>query len=143
MGKIKYLSDAGATSATYFETVGWNGIMDADDVGSRPAGWPSHPGELFPVYQLLREVADFEGVGARRIDSSDPLAAVGLALLKPGRMRLLVGNLSGEPRRVTLRDIKGKKLASRLLSGDVIHVEQGGEISLPPYAVARIELVEE
>ena len=49
LGSIKYLAEAGAHSATFYETVGWNGVMDADDVSARPAGYPSQPGKLFPV----------------------------------------------------------------------------------------------
>ncbi|MCA9213119.1 MAG: hypothetical protein KDB27_08645, partial [Planctomycetales bacterium] len=31
LGSLKYLADAGAQSATFFETVGWAGIMDTDN----------------------------------------------------------------------------------------------------------------
>jgi hypothetical protein len=64
LGSLKYLADAKAHSATYFETVGWNGIMDADDVNARPAGYPSQPGKLFPVYHLLKDVGGFAGICA-------------------------------------------------------------------------------
>ena len=36
LGSITYLAEAGAYSATYFETAGWKGIMDIDDVSNRP-----------------------------------------------------------------------------------------------------------
>ena len=61
LGSLKYLGEAGAHSATYFETVGWNGVMDAEESGSRPVGWPSRPGELFPVYRILQEIGHFSG----------------------------------------------------------------------------------
>lgn len=139
LGSLKYLAEAGAASATYYETVGWNGIMDTDDVGARPKGWPSQPGQLFPVYHLLREIGEFADGTVRQIDSSDTLAAVGLALHKSGRMRFLVGNLTGEPQTVTLRGLSGKLVAFQLVGANEIHATPELRISLPPYSIARID----
>ena len=123
LGSIKYLADAGAHSATFFETIGWNGIMDADDVSSRPKAFPSRPGETFPVYHLLREIGEFKGGSVQQVDSSNNLAAVGLALQKDGHIRVLVANLTGEPQTVTLRGLNGNPVA----------------IQLPPYGIERID----
>lgn len=141
LGSLKFLADAGAHSATYFETVGWNGIMDADDVAARPVAFPSRPGELFPIYHLLREVGEFAGGHVRQIDSSDSLTAVGIALHKPGRMRVLVGNLTGEPQTITLRGLSGKPVAIQLLGAEVTHSIPDSAINLPPYGIARIDRV--
>ncbi len=139
LGSVKYLAEAGAHSATYYETVGWNGIMDADDVGARPAGWPSQPSQLFPVYHLLREIGEFAGGNVLQIDSSDTLAAVGIALHKPGRMRVLVGNLIGEPQTIALRGLSGKSMTIQLLGANEIHATFELRINLPPYGIARID----
>jgi D-apionolactonase len=139
LGSIKYLADAGAHSATFFETVGWNGIMDADDVSSRPKEFPSRPGEVFPVYQLLREIAEFKGGSVRQVETSDNLAAVGLALHKPGRMRVLVGNLTGQSQTVTLHGFNGKPVSVQVLGAKETHATPELSISLPPYGIARID----
>ena len=141
LGSIKYLADSGAHSATFFETVGWNGIMDADDVSSRPVEFPSRPGELFPVYDLLREFAEFKGGSVRRVDTSDDLAAVGLALHKPGRMRVLVSNLTGEAQTVTLRGFSGKPVDVQVLGAKKTKATPELFISLPPYGIAKIDRV--
>jgi hypothetical protein len=133
LGSLKYLSDANANSATYFETIGWNGIMDADDVKSRPEGWPSRPGELFPVYELLREIGEFAGGTVRQVDSSDTLAAVGIALHQKGRLRVMIANLSGKPQTVTLRGISSDPGNALSPSNGVV------KISLRPYEIARID----
>jgi hypothetical protein len=138
---VKYLAAAGAHSATYYETVGWKGLMDSDDVTSRPAAFPSRAGEVFPVYQLLREIGEFAGGTVRQIDSSDTLAAVALALHKPGRMRVLVANLIGEPQTVTLRGLSGKPVAIALLGAKRTQATPELRISLPPYGIARIDRV--
>ena len=139
LGSLKYLAEAGAHSATFFETVGWNGIMDADDVSSRPKEFPSRPGDVFPVYHLLHEIGQFKGGVVRQVDSSDDLAAVGLALKKPGRMRLLIGNLIGEAQTVTLRGLSGKPVDVQVLGAKKVRTSPELSIDLPPYGVARID----
>ncbi|MBL4885808.1 MAG: hypothetical protein JKY95_14915 [Planctomycetaceae bacterium] len=141
LGSIKHLADAGAHSATYFETVGWNGIMDADDVKDRPAAFPSTPGKTFPVYQLLKEFSRFPGGQVQQIDSSDTLAAVGIALHAPGLRRVLIGNLTSEPQTVTLRGFSVKPVTVQLLNGKPIDTQAELRINLPPYGVARIDRI--
>lgn len=145
LGSLKFLSDARAHSATYFETVGWNGIMDADDVASRPKAFPSRPGELFPVYQLLLEIGEFAGGQTLRVDSSDELAAIGLAVKKSGRSRMVAGNLTGKSQTVTLRGLDGRPVAIRVLGSTEQMSENSATaelaIELPPYGLARIDWV--
>lgn len=139
LGSLKYLADAGTHSATFFETVGWAGTMDADDVSSRPKEFPSRPGEVFPVYELLREIGEFKGGSVRHVDTSNNLSAVGLALHKPGRMRVLVGNLTGEAQTVTLRGLSGKPVDVHVLGANKSQTTPELSISLPPYGIARID----
>ena len=139
LGSLKYLAEAGAYSATYFETVGWNGVMDSDNTSSRPAGWPSQPGKVFPVYDLLKEVGEFAGGTVRQVDSSDTLATVGLALRKDGRMRLLVGNLTAASQEVTLRGISGNPVTVQALGANSSQSLPELRVTLPPYGIARID----
>ena len=141
LGSLKYLADAGAHSATFFETIGWAGIMDADDVSARPDKFPSRPGEVFPVYHLLREIAEFKGGSVRQVDTSDNLAAVGLALHKPGRIRVFVGNLTGEVQTVTLRGLSGKPVDVQVLGAGKVQATPELSITLRPYGIARIDRV--
>lgn len=141
LGSLKYLADAGADSATYFETVGWLGIMDAGEVASRPAAFPSRPDEVYPVYHLLQEVGEFADGQMRRVDTSNDLAAVGLALQQPGRLRVLLGNLTGEHQTVTLRGLGGEPVSVQILGADASTVSPELSISLPPYGIARIDRV--
>jgi len=102
LGSIQVLSEAGAQRATYFETVGWKGIMEAADIPPRPAEFSSRPGEVFAVYHVLRAVADFAGGEVTSVVSSDALSVVGLALSKDSRRRLLVANLTDKQQRVAI-----------------------------------------
>jgi hypothetical protein len=141
LGSLKFIAEAGADSVTYFETVGWKGVMDADDVSSRPAAFPSHAGQTFPVYDLLKEIGQFAGGRVRQIDSSDTLSAVGLALHKPGQLRVLLGNLSGEPQTVTLRGLIEESVTVELLGSTQSNVVPEIRIDLPPYGIAHIDRV--
>ena len=141
LGSLKYLADSGAHSATFFETVGWAGIMDADDVSSRPKEFPSRPGELFPVYHLLHQVAEFKDGSVYKVDTSDNLSAVGLALHKQGRLLILFGNLTGEAQGITLRELSGESVDVQILGGKNIESTPELSISLPPYGIGRIDRV--
>jgi D-apionolactonase len=139
LGSVKYLAQAGAHSATFFETVGWAGIMDADDVSARPKEFPSQPGNVFPVYHLLHSIGEFKGGAVRQVRTSDDLAAVGLALYKPGRMRVLVGDLTGTAQTVTLRGISGLSVDVRMIGEKKGQTTPELSISLPPYGIAVID----
>ena len=141
LGSIKYLADAGAHSATFYETVGWNGVMDADDVERRPAGYPSQPGKLFPVYHLLKAIGEFVGGKIRRIDSSNPLAAEAIALRKGGMLCVLVANLTGKPQTVTLRGLGGPIAVRQLLDDDETEVAAEIPITMSPNGIVRIDQV--
>ena len=141
LGSLKYLSESGAHSATFFETVGWAGIMDADDVSSRRKEFPSRPGKLFPVYHLLREVGQFKGGSVCRVETSDNLSAVGLTLFKQGRLRVLVGNLTGKSQTVSLRGLSGESVDVQILGGKNIESTPELSINLPPYGIGRIDRV--
>lgn len=138
LGSLKYLADSGAYSATFYETIGWTGVMDADDIGERPAAFPSRPGEVFPVYDLLREVGEFSGGRVHTIETSDALAATGIALHKPGRMRVLVGNLTGTPQTITLRGLR-QPVSVQVLGAKETEATPELRIKLPPYGIARVD----
>ena len=141
LGSVKYLATAGAYSVTYFETVGWNGIIDADasTTALRPAGFPSQPSAKFPVYHLLASMGEFAGGTVRLIDSSDSLRAVAVALDKPGRRCVLIANLTGNPLVPSLRGM-GAPVNFRLLSGESQTASLPLPVQLPAYGIARIDL---
>jgi len=139
LGSLKYLADAGVDSATFFETVGWNGLMDIDDVSARPQEFPSKPGSVFPVYNLLKEISSFQGSSALQVDTSDELSAVGLAFQQGDRVHVLVGNLTGEPQTVSLRGISGATFDYQVFGEESKTTTPEISIQLPPYGMARID----
>jgi D-apionolactonase len=141
LGSIKYLSDAEAYSTTYFETVGWNGVMDIDDVSKRPTGWPSQSDQVFPVYQLLKEVGEFSGGLVQSIDSSQPLVTEAIALRKDGKLRVLIANLTGEARTVRLQGLGKPTAVQGLFEGETTMTVPDIPITLTPHAIVLIDRV--
>ena len=139
LGSIKYLAEAGAHSATFYETVGWNGVMDADNVARRPAGYPSQPGKLFPVYHLLKPIGEFAGGTIRHIHSSNPLSTEAIALFRDTQLRVLVANLTGKPQSVTLRGLGGPIAVGQLLDDEATEVAPEIPITLSPHGIVRID----
>ena len=67
---IKYLAEAGTvSSATYFETIGWKGILERESGSLDPLNFPSKPGQRFPVWQTFAALSG--ATTARTCRSSD------------------------------------------------------------------------
>ena len=158
LGSIKYLSEAGVEALTYYETVGWKGIMAPDRTIPLPPVFQSRPDEVFPIYHILREVADFTGGEVGTVQSSQPLSAVGLILSKENRLRLLLANLTDQPQSLVIEGLvpgtadvfsvnqsnstmaRRDPEAFRDRSGTLFPVsDQKLAVQLPPYGLARID----
>jgi len=96
LGSVKYLSEAGASSITYYETHGWGGVMETGKGSPMPSLFPSVPGGVFPLYHVLSEVNDFNGGTVQPVESNEPLRSCALVLQKGRLRRVLVANLTAE-----------------------------------------------
>jgi len=146
LGSIKYLAEAGVQSATYYETTGWKGIMESATGTTLPGKFPSKPGAVFPVYHVLRALADFAGGTVQRVDCTDTLAVAGMAVRKDGKERLLLANLTGKPQMLVLKGVAGPLEARSLNLGSPAHTEvafssqpatmlKDGALTLPPHVI--------
>jgi hypothetical protein len=147
------------SSATYYETTGWRGVMETEEGSPLPELFASFPGGVFPLYHVL---ADLAGSRAEVLGSlsSRPLGAEALALRSAdGQVRVLITNHTGTVQSVTLSGLPGPAAWIRVL--DLSNVERAmrepeayrtspgprleiteGELALElgPYAVATLEL---
>lgn len=155
-GSLKYVSEGEAASVTYYETTGWRGVVERDEGTPLPQRFFSRPGEAFPLYHPLADVAGWVGAEVLACPSSEPLAAVCLAVrTQDGTTRLLLANLTAQPREVVVAPLTGS-LALRRLSEETAGAaaadpatfrssgqaaEASGEIALAlaPYEVVRID----
>ena len=155
-GSLKYLAESGAASVTYYETVGWRGLVESAE-GS-PAPFPALPGAVFPLYHTLADVGEWADAAVLPLVTSERLAVDGLALAKGESRRLLLANLTNEEQRVTvchggsrgwLRTLDETNALAAMLSPEVFRKHRGrrvpckdgeSEVVLLPYAVARLDI---
>ena len=157
LGSIKYLSESGASSVTYYETSGWRGVMATANGSPLPEKFRSLPGAVFPLYHVLADVGEFAGGEVLVSKSSDPLKVEGIALRKNGKTRILLTNLTPESQPVRVQNLTETVRVRHLnetnaqtamtspenfreetseLVGDA---EDTLELNLLPYAVVRID----
>jgi len=94
LGSLAQLTAAGVAAITYYETLGWAGVMEANGGSLLPALFPSRPGELFPLYHVFEAVAGF--THATPLDVGGFPGLVGLEVFR-----------AGHPGRVILADASG------------------------------------
>jgi len=162
LGSLKHLAEGGVASATFFETVGWRGIME-DEVGSPlPSCFQSTPDAVFPMYHVFADVAAFKSAEVIRAESTDTLKVQCMALIQASGLRVLVANLSASQVSVHLRlDGIATSAELRVMDEDNIErfmthpesrrqeraqqlVAQDGamNLDLKPYAIATIDALQ-
>ena len=101
LGSLKYLIESGADALTYFETVGWKGVIMGDQASSLPDKFPADSGQVFPLYQVFKWLLEYKDGAVIESRSSDPLVADGLILERNGDIRMLLANFT--PQTVSVR----------------------------------------
>ena len=99
---MKALAEEGAHATTWFETTGPRGVIDGDTAQPASALFPEHPGLVFPVYHMLRDVCEFGGAPLLAC-SGDPLRAAAIAVRRDDRSAILLANLRPQPSAVAIR----------------------------------------
>ncbi|NLG51490.1 MAG: hypothetical protein GX552_15410 [Chloroflexi bacterium] len=161
LGSLKYLGESGAYSATYYETIGWRGVMEREAGSPLPDRFPSIPGAVFPLYHVLADVGEFRDGQILPSACSDPLTVEGLVLQQGERRRVLLANLTPMPQRVMVRDlpavVRVRMLddtnAQQAMCAPAVYRAWAGNVAQPvdgvltldlrPYAVARLDGVME
>ena len=155
-GSLKYVAEAGASSVTYYEATGWRGLIERAAGSELPDAFRSVAGEAFPMYHPLADAIEWEGAEVVACESSDVLAAVGVAVRsEDGRTRLLVANLAPRRQGVVVAPVTGAVTLRRLNESTAAEagadpaafrrrfdsVEAAGELelTLDPYEVVRVD----
>jgi D-apionolactonase len=102
LGSVAALCSSGAASLTYYETAGWRGLFERDAGNPQPALFKSSAGMLFPfdaLFGLLRDARDAELL---MVAVDEPLSTTGLAYRRGEEVKVIIGNLTHEPLRVSL-----------------------------------------
>ena len=96
VGSLKHLSEAGASSVTYYEAVGARGLLDERGV--------------FPVYRVLELAAGFAGQDVLPSESSDAGRVDSIVLASGRRRRTVVANLTGVRQKARVEIGRGHSL---------------------------------
>jgi hypothetical protein len=158
LASLKYLAESGVDSVTYYETIGWRGVMECAHGCPLPSQFPSQPGMVFPLFHVLADAAEFAGADVLPSVSSHPLAFDGLTLRKNGTLRVMLANLTEHPRSILIRGLPAEALVRTLEEGSyeratmtdpIAFHEVPGEpwltrdgtlqIRLQPYSYGRID----
>jgi hypothetical protein len=107
VGSIKALGESGVHSVTYYETVGWRGVMERESGPPNPELLPSNPGAVFPMYHILADIGGLRGGYLVPTACDDPAAVIALTLRKGRTTRVILANLTAERRQVTLDGLSG------------------------------------
>ncbi len=155
VGSLKALAESGVESITYYETVGWRGVMESETGSPLSEQFRSLDGAVFPLYHVLAAVAGCSGAPLLASQASHPMTITGFAFRHNGTIRGLIANLTHEIQAVTLQ-LPGMLVKVRVLDEtnavtamtDPVGFRAGADpvgpghdtIHLHPYAVAMVEL---
>jgi D-apionolactonase len=158
VGSISALAQAGATSLTYYETVGCRGIIPGD--GPLPPRESFVAAPLGGAYAIFHVFADVLELGPQtrvlRCEPSVPSELAALALRTDDRLRVLIANLTPAPLSVVLDSggaveigirVLDETTALEALANPLAYRERpakpvastAARIELAPFAVTRIE----
>lgn len=119
-GSIGRLARAGATSATYYETAGWQGVLEREHASERPAAFPSRPGEVFPIYHVLADALEAPDAVVVDLQPSDPLVLDGFAVRRDDAVRVVVANLTPAPLSATIAGLAAGAVLLRTLDPSTV-----------------------
>ncbi|MBA3868124.1 MAG: hypothetical protein H0X30_03135 [Anaerolineae bacterium] len=161
LGSIKYLAEAGAHSITFYETIGWLGVMERQSGSPLPQLFPSVPEAVFPLFHVLADVGEFNSGEVLGGSSNNPLIVEGLVLRKNHNPEVLLTNFSaqsqkirvlGLPSHVTCRHLNEVNVFQAMQNPEGYRANQlnaeyvpakGLELNLMPFATVCIKSVNE
>ncbi|MCC7370324.1 MAG: hypothetical protein IT306_18005 [Chloroflexi bacterium] len=157
VGSLAALAPSGVRTITYYETLGWRGVLERATGAPDPVRFPSLAGGVYPLYHVLADVGELAGGEALRCQTTDALRVMGLAIRRGAQTRVLLANLTPERLRIPVSGLSGEWLARRLdehtarralAEPERFRAEEGVrravrngrlEVELLPYAVARLD----
>ena len=105
LGSLRSLTAGGTAAVTYYEILGWRGLLESATGGALPEKFLSQPGMVFPVYHVFADLAEAGRAGCTPLETNRPLAVTGILLRSGARHIYLLANLTPDPQTVTLDDL--------------------------------------
>jgi D-apionolactonase len=155
LASAKHLAEQGADAITYFETVGWRGVIEGDAEPPAPDLFPARSGQVFPLFHVLADVAELREAEILACETNRPLEVAGLAARGAGgAVTLLLANLTPRPLTIAVSGLETPASARRLnldAADEAMHNpdqfrlgagHEPGDVSnldLGPYETVRID----
>jgi len=105
LGSLKYLSEVGVKGVTYYETIGWRGLLQGERPPPVPEKFPATPGQVFPLYFVFWLIAPFRAGVVVPTQSPRPLAYDAWRLREGDRQLLLLTNFTAEVQSVAVEGL--------------------------------------
>ncbi len=149
LGSLKYLSESGVSSITYYESAGRGGVLHGDHDPVSPDLFAAERGSVFPVYYLFRELSRYRNSRVRKTTGSHPLQFSSVMLEATNEKVLVVANHTHSPVTISLPEsLKWKEvwtldehtlpdLREGSYAGQGLRV--AGQVTLNPYAVSIVK----
>jgi hypothetical protein len=103
LGSLKFIAQAGAQLITYYETVGWKGLIQGEQSPELQYLFPAGANEVFPVYESLQKLSGYSELA--RSHSSHPLIFDGLVLHSKEKLKCILFNFTAEDIEIHLEEV--------------------------------------
>jgi D-apionolactonase len=121
-------------SLTYYETIGWKGLIEAEQGNPLPEQFQSRSGEIFPVYHVFHSLA--EATALFPVINPVPQKIAAIAFRKRGTVHLLLANLQPEISIAKLQ-LPAAQVAVQVLSEDNLAAAAQGVMPDPDISTPR------
>jgi hypothetical protein len=158
-GSIGECARGGADSVTYYETTGWQGVMERDAGSPMPKRFPSTPGHAFPLFHVLADAIEVGAAPVLDVEASAPLRVTAFAMEVDGGQVVVVANLLAEAQDVSVTGLAGEAVMVRSLDAGTAATASADPVAfrtapgtqlradartlsihLEPYAVVRLSV---
>lgn len=150
LGSLKYLTDSGANTATYFELAGWRGLMAHSDQ-KWPAAFGVHDEQVYPVYLMLRLLLSQRNAAVFPLKSTHPLQLDGMAFHLGREILVVIANYTETSLRVAIPHGLGASKVLVVGSDNVMNILSdplrfpslesfdGDSCTIPPFGFAVVK----
>ena len=152
LASAKHLAEQGTHAVTYFEAVGWRGVIQGDQAPPLPHSFPARAGQALPLFHILADISSLRGRQIVACAASRPLDLAGLAVRDDAGTTMLLANLTPSAQPVELaeldRDAHVRRLNEATAEQAMSEPEQfragfaplsAGGLTLAPYETVRID----
>jgi hypothetical protein len=120
VGSIYSLAVGGADSVTYYETLGWKGLIESGEGSLLPEKFRSYPGMVFPVYYVFEFLSNAKGGQVWKLDADHSLTVTGMSIKTRDCMYILAANLQPTINNVRLSRVPNGSFSTRRLNQDTM-----------------------